>query len=107
MAKQIKAKRIYGIKEITYDEKNSRNSILACIPIVCIYFVFFEKEDLFVKYHAVLYTIITLLLLSPFDIVNFCAVMIILYGFIRVPKGKIVNIPGLSQLVLKIMSLIE
>ncbi|GEM_PF-2538719 len=107
MAKQIKAKRIYKLKEIIYDDRNSRNSILACVPIICIYFVFFEKEDLFVKYHAVLYTIITLLILSPFDIISFCGVILVLYGFTRVPRGKVVNIPGLSQLVLKIMSLIE
>jgi len=107
MAKQIKAKRIYKIKDINYNNENSRNSILSCIPLICIYFVFFEKEDLFVRYHAILYTIVTLCILSPFDIISFLGVMLVFYGFLRIPKGKIVNIPGLSQLVLKIMSLIE
>lgn len=71
----------------------SNNMYLFCV---------FEKEDLFVKYHAVLYTIITLLILSPFDIISFCGVILVLYGFTRVPRGKVVNIPGLSQLVLKL-----
>jgi uncharacterized membrane protein len=106
MAKEIKAKRIYKLKEITYNKENSRNSMLACIPILSIYFSFFEKEDLFVKYHAILYTIVTLLLLCPIGIVYLCGVMLVIYGLLQVSKGKVVKVPGLSQLVLKIMALI-
>lgn len=46
MAEEKKAKKIYTLEEIKFNEKNKAIAMLSCIPIVGLIMLFVEKEDL-------------------------------------------------------------
>ncbi|HOT61199.1 MAG TPA: hypothetical protein PKW94_02835, partial [Candidatus Dojkabacteria bacterium] len=58
MAEEKKAKKIYTLEEIKFNEANKAMSILACIPIVGLILLFVEKEDKFVRYMGAQFTLV-------------------------------------------------
>jgi hypothetical protein len=48
MAEEKKAKKVYSLNEIKFNEKNKVMAMLSCIPIVGLVMLFVEKKDLFV-----------------------------------------------------------
>lgn len=106
MAKEIKARRIYTMEDIKYNPENSRNSLLACIPILSLYFLVFEKKDLFVKYHSIIFSFVTVFLLSRIQPLILIGIVMLMIGVNRILKGKVLKLPFVSSWVLKIMSYI-
>lgn len=116
-----KAKKVYTLPEITFNEANKVMAILACIPIVGLILLFVEKNDLFVRYYAAQYTIVGALafvvsLLS--GLLLFLALIInpllwlgvtvlVIVGMVKASQGQKFDIPMISEYALKLMSVIE
>lgn len=112
MAEEKKAKKVYTLEEIKFNEANKAMAILACIPIVGLILLFVEKNDNFVRYigaeFALLGALELILLWIP--IVNFIvgplALVLIIVGMVKAAKGEKFVMPLLSDLALKIMGAI-
>lgn len=106
MVKEIKARRIYKMEDIKYNPENSRNSLLACIPVISIYFLIFEKDDLFVKYHSIIFSFVTILFVTQIQFLILIGVILLILAVDRVLKRKPLVLPFISQYVLKAMAYI-
>ncbi|MDD4381871.1 MAG: hypothetical protein PHE21_00810 [Candidatus Dojkabacteria bacterium] len=112
MAEEKKAKKVYTLEEIKYNEANKAMAILACIPIVGLILMFVEKNDNFVRYMGAQFTLVgaveIILLWIPF--VNFIvgplALVLIIVGMVKAAKGERFDVPLLSDLALKMMGAI-
>lgn len=113
MAEEKKAKKIYTLEEIKFNEKNKAMAMLSCIPIVGLIMLFVEKEDLFVRYHAAQFAIfnVTFVLamipvigwmLTP--VVGFLAFVAFVMALIKINGGERFDVPLLSDWGLKLMS---
>jgi uncharacterized membrane protein len=111
MAEEKKAKKIFTLEEIKYNEKNQWMGVLACIPIVGLILMFVEKDDNFVRYMGAQYTLVGILqffswvpvigwLLAPLTIV------LIIVGMVKAYKGERFDVPVLSGWALKLLSAI-
>jgi len=111
MAEEKKAKKIYTLEEIKFNEANKAMSILACIPIVGLILLFVEKEDKFVRYMGAQFTLVGVLqffswvpiigwILAPLTLV------LIIIGMIKASQGQRFDVPLLSDLGLKLMAAI-
>ncbi|HAM37235.1 MAG: hypothetical protein US24_C0046G0004 [candidate division WS6 bacterium GW2011_GWC2_36_7] len=111
MAEEKKAKKIFTLEEIKYNEKNQWMGVLACIPIVGLILMFVEKDDNFVRYMGAQYTLVGVLqffswvpvigwLLAPVTVV------LILVGMFKAYKGERFDVPVISGLGLKLLSAI-
>ncbi len=112
MAEEKKAKKVYTLEEIKYNEANKAMAILACIPIVGLILMFVEKDDNFVRYMGAQFTLVgaveIVLMWIPF--VNFIvaplALVLIIVGMVKAAKGERFDVPLLSGLALKMMGAI-
>lgn len=117
------AKKIYTLGEITFNEKNKTNAILACIPVVGAVMLFIEKEDLFVKYMGAQFTVIllgyvVLFVIAMIPVIGWILSLIVipLYGIasfiamvmamVKVSKGERFDVPIASKNALKLMGMI-
>ncbi len=111
MAEAKKAKKIFTLDEIKYNEKNQWMGVLACIPIVGLILMFVEKDDNFVRYMGAQYTLVGVLqffswvpvigwLLAPLTVV------LIIVGMVKAYKGERFDVPVISDLGLKLLSAI-
>jgi uncharacterized membrane protein len=111
MAEEKKAKKIFTLDEIKYNEKNQWMGVLACIPIVGLILMFVEKDDNFVRYMGAQYTLVGVLqffswvpvigwLLAPLTIV------LIIVGMVKAYKGERFDVPVITGLALKLLSAI-
>ena len=111
MAEEKRAKKIFTLEEIKYNEKNQWMGVLACIPIVGLILMFVEKDDNFVRYMGAQYTLVGVLqffswvpvigwLLAPVTVV------LILVGMFKAYKGERFDVPVISGLGLKLLSAI-
>jgi len=111
MAEEKKAKKIFTLEEIKYNEKNQWMGVLACIPIVGLIFIFVEKDDNFVRYMGAQYALVGVLqlftwvpiigwLLAPLTLV------LIIIGMVKAYKGERFDVPVISGLALKLLSAI-
>jgi len=110
MAEEKKAKKVYTLEEIRFNEANKTMAILACIPIVGLVLLFTEKKDLFVRYNGAQYTIIlSILPVIGWTISSLASIVIlvlIIMGIVRTSSGERFDIPGISGLALKLMAVI-
>jgi uncharacterized membrane protein len=111
MAEEKKAKKIFTLDEIKYNEKNQWMGVLACIPIVGLILMFVEKDDNFVRYMGAQYTLVGVLqffswvpvigwLLAPLTVV------LIIVGMVKAYKGERFDVPVITGLALKLLSAI-
>lgn len=107
MIKEKKTKRIYSMSDITPNMQNLQKPMLACLPLLSIWIMFKEKDDLFARYHAVIYSFATILLITRIQIVVLIAIIMFMYGLVRVSKGKRVVLPFVDNAILKVMSYID
>jgi uncharacterized membrane protein len=116
MAEEKKAKKIYSLEEIKFNEKNKAIAMLSCIPIVGLIMIFVEKEDLFVRYHAAQFAIFNVTfvigivpvigwMLTP--LIGFLALIAFIMALVKINSGKRFDVPVLSGWALKIMSATE
>ncbi len=112
MAEEKKAKKVYSLEEIKFDEKNKTMAVISCIPIVGLIMMFVEKEDLFVRYHATQFAFFNLIFLVgwfPFIgwLVSLLALVAFVMGLVKTSKGERFDMPVLSDLALKVMSALD
>jgi len=109
MAEEKKAKKVYTLEEIRFNEQNKSMAILACIPIVGLILLFTEKNDLLVRYNGAQYTIIgALLFFSWIPIIGWLlaplSIVLIIVGMVKTSQGKRFDIPMISDWALKLMA---
>ena len=114
MAEEKKAKKVYTLEEIRFNEENKSMAILACIPIVGLILLFTEKEDLFVRYNGAQYTVLTgmQLVLSIIPVLGWAlaplfsmlSIVLIVVGMIKTSQGERFDIPMVSDWALKLMA---
>lgn len=109
MAETKKAKKVFTLNEIKYNENNQWLGVLACIPIVGLILIFVEKDDNFVRYMGAQYTIIGVLQLLVWipligQLLGVLILVLVIVGMIKAYKGERFDIPGISDLALKLLS---
>ena len=109
MATAKEAKRVVKLEDIKFNKDNKIMAALSCMPLLSFIFFFIEKEDLFVRYHAAQFALISvLLLIGWFPCIGWLLVMAILVfiiiGFIKTLQGERFDVPGVSVLALKLMN---
>ncbi len=111
MATEKKAKKVFTLDGIKYNEKNQWMGVLACIPIVGLILMLVEKDDDFVRYMGAQYTLVGVLqlftwvpiigwLLAPLTLV------LMIVGMVKAYKGERFDIPVVTDLALKLLSAI-
>jgi uncharacterized membrane protein len=113
MAEEKKAKKVFTLEEIRFNEENKTNAILACIPLVGLIIYFTEKDDNFVKYMAAQFALLWVLsfVIGFVPIINLIAVIfffivnpiLMIIGMVKVSKGERFDIPVVSGWALKLM----
>jgi uncharacterized membrane protein len=111
MAEEKKAKKIFTLEEIKYNEKNQWMGVLACIPIVGLILMLVEKDDNFVRYMGAQYTLVGVLqFFSWVPIIGWMlapvTVVLIIVGMVKTYKGERFDVPVLSGWALKLLSAI-
>lgn len=115
--KSLNAKKVVKHEDIVFKPENKSTAMIACIPPISIVMFFVEKEDLFVKYMAAQYTILSAIpLLSIFVIwvpclgqllalvVAVAILVIIVMGLVKVSKGEKFDMPVIADLAIKLMN---
>jgi uncharacterized membrane protein len=113
MAEEKKAKKVYTLEEIKYNEANKVMAIVACIPIVGLILLFVEKDDNFVRYMGAQYTVlgglqmvisfIPVLGWAISSILALVVFVLIIMGMIKASQGERFDIPMVSEWALKLM----
>lgn len=104
------AKRVVTLDDIKFNKENAVLAAVACIPLVSVVLLFVEKKDLFVKYYAAQFAVITLAMLvlsfivciAPF--VNLAGLVLTIMGALKAYKGERWDIPNVSKLALDLMN---
>ncbi|GAB4161997.1 MAG: hypothetical protein Fur003_5260 [Candidatus Dojkabacteria bacterium] len=108
------AKRVVTLDEVVFKETTDKTkAILACIPLVAIILFLFEKEDLFTRYMAAQFTIVSLVPLAfvvtiifiwlvPF--LQVVLVALAIFAIIQVNDGKRFDVPMVSKWALSLMN---
>jgi uncharacterized membrane protein len=116
MADEKKAKKIYTLEEIKFNESNKAMAMLSCIPIVGLVMIFVEKNDLFVRYHAAQFAIFCATFILGFipiigwmltPIIGLLGLVAFIMALVKINGGERFDIPVLSDWALKIMSATE
>ena len=110
MAEEKKAKKVYTLEEISFNEANKAMAILACIPMIGLILMLVEKEDNFVKYMGAQYTLVGCLQLFAWvPIIGWLfapvSLVLIIVGMVKASKGERYDVPLLSDLALKVMGM--
>ena len=113
MAEEKKAKKVFTLEEIKFNETNKVMAIVACIPIVGLILLFVEKNDNFVRYMGAQYTILgalqMIISLIPVigwaisSIIALIAFVLIVVGMVKVSQGERFDVPMVSEWALKLM----
>lgn len=111
MAEEKKAKKVFTLDEIKYNEKNQWMGVLACIPIVGLILMLVEKEDNFVRYMGAQYALVGVLqLFSWVPLIGWliapASIIVMIIGMVKAYQGTRFDIPGISDLALKLLSAI-
>jgi len=111
MAEEKKAKKIFTLEEIKFNEANKAMSVLACIPLVGLILLFVEKEDKFVRYMGAQFVLVgAVQMFTWVPIVGWIlgplGLVLIIIGMIKAYQGQRFDIPLLSDLALKLMAAI-
>jgi len=112
-----KAKKVYTLEEIRFNEANKTNSILACLPVIGFILLLTEKDDLFVRYMGAQYTIVyiveaILAAIIPYwgwglsSLVGTVVLVLIIVGIVKTSQGERFDIPLVSEWALKLMAAI-
>lgn len=113
MAEEKKAKKVFTLEEIRFNEENKVMAILACFPLIGLILLFVEKNDNFVRYMGAQFTLIGViqLVLGIIPVVGwFLSVpfmllvwVLIIVGMVKVSKGERFDVPVVSGWALKLM----
>lgn len=109
MAETKNAKKVFTLDEIKYNEKNQWLGVLACIPIVGLILMFVEKDDNFVRYMGAQFTLVGVVELFTWVpvigwLLGIACFVLIVVGMVKAYKGERFDVPGVSDLALKLLS---
>jgi uncharacterized membrane protein len=104
------AKQIITLEDIKFNKENAVLAAVACIPVVALVLFFVEKKDLFVRYYAAQFLIITVILIvlsfivciAPF--VNLIGLVITIMAAMRAYKGERWDIQYVSKWALELIN---
>lgn len=110
MAEVKEAKRVITLEDIKFNKENAILAAVACIPIVAVILFFVEKKDLFVRYYAAQFLIITIGMLvlsivvciAPF--VNLAGLVVTILAALKAYKGERWDIPTVSKWALQLIN---
>lgn len=110
MAEVKDAKRVISLEDIKFNKENAVLAAVACIPVVAIVLFFVEKKDLFVRYYAAQYAVLTLVMIvlsfvvciAPF--VNLIGLVLTILGALKAYKGERWDMPKISDWALSLMN---
>jgi uncharacterized membrane protein len=113
MAEEKRAKKVYTLEEIRFNEANKVMAILACFPIIGLILLFVEKNNQFVRYMGAQFAIIGAIQLVlgiipvigwiitvPFTVVVW---ILIIVAMVKASKGQRYDVPVVSGWALKLM----
>ncbi len=116
MAEEKKAKKVYTLEEIKFNESNKAMAIIACIPIIGLILMFVEKNDNFVRYMGAQFTIIGALqlIIGVIPVIGWVVssllamliFVLIIVGMVKSSQGERFDIPMVSEWALKLMAAI-
>ncbi|MCK9368434.1 hypothetical protein M0R04_00430 [Candidatus Dojkabacteria bacterium] len=103
------AKRVVSLNDIKFNKENAILAAVACIPGIAIILFFVEKKDLFVRYHAAQYALLSLLYLIVWiPIIGWILPLLILVativGAIKAYKGERFDLPLASGWAISLMN---
>lgn len=104
------AKRVVTLEDIKFNKENAVLAAVACIPVVAIVLFFVEKKDLFVRYYAAQFMLITLgLIVLSFivciaPIVNLVGLVLTIMGALKAYKGERWDIQYVSKYALDLIN---
>lgn len=109
MAEEKKAKKIYTLDEIKFNEENKSVAIVSWLYVVGLVMMLIEKKDTFVKYVGAQSTLLWILSMFSFVpiirwFVGPVAFVLMVIGMVKTSKGERFDIPVISDLALKLMS---
>ncbi|HKM20097.1 MAG TPA: DUF4870 domain-containing protein [Candidatus Dojkabacteria bacterium] len=127
MAEEKKAKKVYTLDEIKFNEENKAISIVSWIPLVGFIMLLVEKKDNFVRYVGAQATVLVLIsialgtlsfiiafipvirvIMVPITWLYSLAVLVcIIVGMVKTAEGERFDIPLVSDLALKLMGVIQ
>ncbi len=119
MAEVKEAKRVVSLEDIKFNKDNATMAVVACLIGPIIFFT--EKKDLFVRYYAAQYGILTVvsilgsIVLGIIPVVNFifaCVspilgiglTILVVLGAVKAYKGERYDVPMISKYALELMS---
>lgn len=110
MAETKKAKKVYTLGDIKFNEANKAMAIIAWFPIIGLILLLVEKKDDFVRYNgaqATLIGIAEMFAWIPFIgwLIAPVGLVLMIVGMVKSASGERFDIPVLSDLALKIMGL--
>ena len=116
MAEEKKAKKVYTLEEIKFNEANKTMAILACIPVVGLVILFVEQDDLFVRYNGAQSTIlgafVFVLSLIPIigwifsSLISMVEIVLVIVMMVKTSQGERFDAPIASEWALKLMAAI-
>lgn len=126
MAEEKKAKKVYTLDEIKFNEENKAISIVSWIPIVGFIMLFVEKKDQFVRYVGAQVTIMALIsialgIISPIiafipvlrlimapviGLYSLAVFVCVIVGMVKTAKGERFDVPVITDWALKLMGMI-
>ncbi|MCC7289632.1 hypothetical protein IT417_00020 [bacterium] len=104
------AKRVVTLDDIKFNKDNALLAVVACIPMIAVVVFLVEKKDLFVRYYAAQFSVITLVLLvlslvvciAPF--VNLIGLILTIMAALKAYKGERWDIPNVSKFALDLVN---
>jgi len=117
--KPLNAKKVIDHKDIVFKAENKTTAVISCIPPISIVMFFVEREDLFVRYMAAQYTLLSVVpFLAIFIVwvpcigqlitltVAVALMVMIIVGIVKVSQGVKFDIPVVKDLAIKLMNAI-
>ena len=110
MAEEKQAKKVYTLEEIKFNEANKVMAILACIPLIGLILFFVEKEDKFVRFIGIQFTILAIvsIFVAIIPVIGWLLAgpvmwILIIVGMVKTSKGERFDLPFISGWALKQM----
>jgi uncharacterized membrane protein len=103
------AKRVVSLNDIKFTKENALLSAVACIPGIAIIVFFVEKKDLFVRFYAAQFSILSLVFLVawfPFlgQILYLGMLVVAVIAAIKAYKGERWDLPAVSGWAISLMN---
>ena len=102
------AKRVISLNDIKFNKENALISAVACIPGISIIVFFIEKKDLFVRFYAAQFSLLSLLFLIVWfpilgQLLYFGMLVVAVIAAIKAYKGERWDLPVVGGWAISLM----